>query len=53
MADFERAYLANLMTATNGNVSAAGRLAGKERRTLARLLKKHGIDRTKYLARSG
>ncbi|MGH6901437.1 MAG: sigma 54-interacting transcriptional regulator, partial [Geminicoccaceae bacterium] len=53
VADFERAYLANLMTATQGNVSAAGRLAGKERRTLARLLKKHGIDRQRFLAGNG
>jgi DNA-binding NtrC family response regulator len=52
VADFERAYLANLMTATQGNVSAAGRLAGKERRTLARLLKKHGIDRREFLPES-
>ena len=37
------------MTATQGNVSAAGRLAGKERRTLARLLKKHAIDRRRFL----
>ena len=47
--EFERAYLCNLMAATHGNVSAAGRLAGKERRTLARLLKKHGIDRGRFL----
>ena len=49
VAAFERAYLCDLMTATQGNVSAAGRLAGKERRTLARLLKKHGIDRRRFL----
>ena len=49
VADFERAYLAKLMASTQGNVSAASRLAGKERRTLARLLKKHGIDRRRFL----
>jgi len=43
----------NLMAATHGNVSAASRLAGKERRTFARLLKKHGIDRRRFLAGSG
>jgi DNA-binding NtrC family response regulator len=53
VAEFERAYLCNLMAATRGNVSAAGRLAGKERRTLARLLKKHGIDRARFLPQQG
>jgi DNA-binding NtrC family response regulator len=52
VADFERSYLSNLMTATQGNVSAAGRLASKERRNLARLLKKHGIDRRRFLSES-
>jgi len=50
IADFEHAYLCNLMAATHGNVSAASRLAGKERRTFTRLLKKHGIDRRRFLA---
>jgi DNA-binding NtrC family response regulator len=49
VADFERAYLRTLMTAAQGNVSAASRLAGKERRTFARLLKKHGIERREFL----
>ncbi|HLT02616.1 MAG TPA: sigma-54 dependent transcriptional regulator [Geminicoccaceae bacterium] len=52
VADFERAYLCNLMARTRGNVSAASRLAGKERRTFARLLKKHGIERQQYLSRA-
>jgi DNA-binding NtrC family response regulator len=42
---FEQAYLNRLMEATEGNVSAASRVAGKERRALGKLLKKHGIDR--------
>ncbi len=50
VADFEQAYLQRLMTTTNGNVSAASRMARKERRTLARLLKKHGIDRRQFEA---
>ena len=53
VADFERAYLCNLMAAAQGNVSAASRLACKERRTLARLLKKHGIERQRFLPQSG
>jgi two-component system, NtrC family, response regulator GlrR len=53
VADFERSYLCNLIATTNGNVSAASRLAGKERRTFARLLRKHGIDRRQFLRGEG
>jgi two-component system, NtrC family, response regulator GlrR len=42
---FERAYLLKAMRSTNGNVAAAARRAGKERRAFGKLLKKHGIDR--------
>lgn len=41
---FERDYLEKLMTRARGNISQAARLAGKERRSLGRLLKKHGIS---------
>lgn len=40
---FERAYLVTLMDKAEGNVSLAARLAGKERRSLGKLLKKHGL----------
>lgn len=42
---FERDYLKTLLTWSAGNVSKAAKLAGKERRALGKLLKKHGIDR--------
>ena len=42
---FERSYLETLMARSSGNVSLASRLAGKERRSLGRLLKKHGITK--------
>jgi DNA-binding NtrC family response regulator len=42
---FERQYLENLMRQAAGNVSLAARIAGKERRCLGKLLKKHGLDR--------
>jgi DNA-binding NtrC family response regulator len=40
---FEREYLAQLMSGAGGNVTHAARMAGKERRDLGRLLKKHGL----------
>jgi len=43
--EFEHAYLSLLMSSTGGNVSRAAEIAGKERRALGKLLKKHGIDR--------
>ena len=40
---FERGYLVNLLDMTGGNVSLAAKLAGKERRSLGKLLKKYGL----------
>lgn len=48
MHSFERAYLERLMQAAAGNVTHAARLAGKERRALGKLLKKHGIERDAF-----
>jgi len=47
---FERSYLHWALARSQGNVSQAARLCGKERRTLGKLLKKHGIDKDQYLA---
>jgi DNA-binding NtrC family response regulator len=41
---FERNYLVGLLNQAGGNVSLAARLAGKERRSLGKLLKKHGLS---------
>lgn len=41
---FERDYLSQLMQRARGNVSAAARLSGTERRQLGKLLVKHGIE---------
>jgi len=41
---FERDYLTHLLTAHHGNVSQAALAAGKDRRELGRLLKKHHLD---------
>jgi two-component system response regulator GlrR len=47
---FEQGYLAWLLRQTAGNVSAAARVAGTERRHLGRLIARHGIDLTAYRA---
>jgi two-component system response regulator AtoC len=43
VGQFERAYLTELMAAHHGNVTRAAESAGKHRRALQRLLRKHGI----------
>jgi DNA-binding NtrC family response regulator len=41
---FEKDYLRHLMASHGGNVTQAAQAAGKDRRSLGKLLKKHGID---------
>jgi DNA-binding NtrC family response regulator len=48
MQDFEHQHLLHLMEISEGNVSQAARLAGKERRSLGKLLKAHGIEPTRF-----
>jgi len=45
---FERDHLIRLMHVSEGNVSHAARLAGKERRSLGKLLKKYAIEPTQF-----
>lgn len=45
---FERDYLEHVLARAGGNVSHAARIAGKERRALGKLLKKHGIERGRF-----
>jgi DNA-binding NtrC family response regulator len=47
---FERRYVTRLMTEHRGNVSRAARAAGKERRDLGKLLKRHGLDPKSFAA---
>jgi len=48
VAEFERNFLLRALSACQGNVSAAARLIGKERRAFGRLLQKHGINRDAF-----
>jgi DNA-binding NtrC family response regulator len=48
LSRFERQYLERLMKACAGNVTHAARLAGKERRAVGKLLKKHGLSRQSF-----
>jgi DNA-binding NtrC family response regulator len=44
----EERYLRELMALTGGNVSEAARRAGTERRSMGRILKRHGIDKAEF-----
>jgi two-component system, NtrC family, response regulator GlrR len=48
IAEFERAYLVELLKRAGGNVSLAARLAGKERSRLGRLIRKHGLSQSSF-----
>jgi len=48
---FEHDYLTQLMQQTCGNISAAARLSGTERRQLGKLLTKHGIGARQFRSR--
>ena len=45
---FERGYLIRLMILFGGNVSRAAKAAGKERRDLGKLLKRHGLGSRQF-----
>ena len=48
IATFERDYLIRLLLESRGNVTRAARAAGKERRGLGKLLKKHQLDPKRF-----
>lgn len=43
LEQFDRQYLTALMDQSSGNITRAAKVAGKERRTFGKLLKKHGL----------
>jgi two-component system response regulator GlrR len=51
-AAFERAYLAQVLTATRGNVSRAAELSGRHRAELYKLLRKYGLEPASFKPRS-
>jgi transcriptional regulator of acetoin/glycerol metabolism len=50
MKKFEHSYLSDLLAAHSGNISHAAKTSGKDRRTLQRLVKKHGIQPAAFRA---
>jgi two-component system, NtrC family, response regulator GlrR len=45
IAQFEKAYLEQVLRSNHGNISRAARVARTDRRTFARLVKKHRLGR--------
>src|SRR3569623_65505 len=48
IAQFEKSYLASQLRQTDGNVSLAADLSGKERSALGKLIKKYGLARSEF-----
>jgi two-component system response regulator GlrR len=46
--NFEKQYIERVLENTNGNVSAAARMSGKNRRALFELMRKHDIEPHQY-----
>jgi DNA-binding NtrC family response regulator len=49
VARFEKAYLMALLTRTEGNISLAARVSGKNRSDISKLAKKYGLDRLQFV----
>lgn len=48
IAQFERGYLVELLSRSQGNISLAARMSGKERSRLGKLAKKYGLARNLF-----
>jgi DNA-binding NtrC family response regulator len=48
IGNFERSFIARLLTAHGGNISRAAKAAGKDRRSFQRLINKHGLDKMDF-----
>jgi DNA-binding NtrC family response regulator len=51
IAEFEKAYLDQLLARTNGNISLAARISHKDRSALNKLVRKHGMAGEQFRAR--
>ena len=49
VGEFERSYLTHVLEESHGNISKAARRSGKERRTFAKLMDKHGIGKRQFV----
>lgn len=47
---FERSFIERALLESHGNVSAAARLSGQERRAFGKLMKKHGLTNRQFFA---
>jgi DNA-binding NtrC family response regulator len=47
---FERSFIERALLESRGNISAAARLSGKERRAFGKLMKKHGVTNRQFFA---
>jgi two-component system, NtrC family, response regulator GlrR len=48
IGEFERSYVANLLATHQGNITQAAKAAGKDRRTLQRLVRKYALNRVSF-----
>jgi DNA-binding NtrC family response regulator len=48
VGEFERSYVANLLAMHQGNITQAAKAAGKDRRTLQRLVRKYALNRDSF-----
>lgn len=48
IGEFEKSYISRLLAEHQGNISQAAKAAGKDRRTLQRLLRKYALDRESF-----
>ena len=52
VAQFEKSYLCNVLSVTEGNISTAARLSHKDRSALNKLIKKHGLKPDEFRQRN-
>jgi DNA-binding NtrC family response regulator len=48
VTEFERQYIERALRSTSGNISAAARMGGQNRRALFELMRKHGLSPDDY-----